>query len=159
MRTSTACRSVGTNAVDSATGSLDGRAVRSKTIAVGVLIFTGLLAALVLPNVLEQFASTHCGSKIEMDFRAIDSALEQYAIANDGRLPFSLSELVTPDEYGHTYLDCPRVPSDPWGREYLYGAPGPGQPWPIVKSLGKDGERGGTGDDADVDNLTLANRR
>jgi len=134
------------------------RVRRSRAIAVGVLICTGLLVVLILPKWLEQLASTHC-SKIEMDFRAIDWAIEQYAMANNGRLPFSLSELLTPDEHGHNFLDAVRVPRDPWGREYIYEPPGPGRPRPIVRSYGKDGRPGGEGDDADVDNLSIRGDR
>jgi general secretion pathway protein G len=47
------------------------------------------------------------------------------------------------------------VPKDPWGNEYLYEAPAPGQPQPKVMSYGKDGQPGGEGDDADMDNITI----
>jgi general secretion pathway protein G len=131
---------------------------RSATIVVGVLVLLGLIATLVVPRVLEQSGRTHC-SKIGMDFRAIDAALDEYAVAHGGRFPDSLWDLVTPDADGRTYLDATRVPRDPWDREYIYGAPRPGQPRPIVKSYGKDGRLGGEGDDADIDNLSLRAER
>jgi len=43
------------------------------------------------------------------------------------------------------------VPVDPWGRPYLYRAPGTSGDFDIL-SHGKDGQPGGTGDAADVSN-------
>lgn len=43
-----------------------------------------------------------------------------------------------------------QVPRDPWGRDYVYRAPGPNNlPFQIM-SLGSDGAEGGEGDAADV---------
>jgi len=42
------------------------------------------------------------------------------------------------------------LPADPWGRAYLYRQPGePGHDFELM-SLGKDGQRGGTGTDVDI---------
>jgi len=41
------------------------------------------------------------------------------------------------------------VPSDPWGRPYIYRAPGAKNDYDLL-SYGKDGQPGGTGDAADV---------
>ena len=42
------------------------------------------------------------------------------------------------------------VPLDPWKHPYLYSVPGEGgQPFALY-SLGSDGQRGGTGDAADI---------
>ena len=44
---------------------------------------------------------------------------------------------------------------DPWGRQYLYVAPGPdGLPYEIV-TLGADGVQGGQGEDADISSAHL----
>jgi general secretion pathway protein G len=44
-----------------------------------------------------------------------------------------------------------RVPDDPWGRSYLYTAPGLENPTSYdLYSLGRDGKPGGTNEDADV---------
>jgi general secretion pathway protein G len=114
----------------------------------------GLLATLVVPNVLQKFHFAET-KKSEVDILSIESAIEEFAKANGGKFPDSLEALVTPDVNGHTYLEGTRVPKDPWGREYLYEPPGPGQPHPIIRSYGKDGQPGGEGDDADIDNLSL----
>jgi general secretion pathway protein G len=119
-----------------------------------VIVIIGLLATLVVPNVLSKFAFAS-KEKAKVDITAIVSALKEYAIRNGGKYPDSLEVLVTPDVNGNAYLDAKSVPKDPWGHEYLYEPPGPGQPNPIVRSYGKDGQPGGDGDDADFDNLSI----
>ena len=53
------------------------------------------------------------------------------------------------------YLDSLEVPLDPWGNDYVFTLPGPGgKPFEIL-SYGRDGEPGGTGEDADVSSLDL----
>ncbi len=111
-------------------------------------------AIVILPKGLADLASTHC-PKVDSDLRAIESAVNEYAVANGGRFPTTLQQLVTPDQKGRTYLDCVRVPVDVWGRESIYELPGPGQPRPRILTLGRDGRPGGKGDDADIDNLSF----
>ncbi len=41
------------------------------------------------------------------------------------------------------------VPPDPWGHPYAYRAPGPTSEFEIT-SLGRDGQPGGSGEDADI---------
>ena len=89
------------------------------------------------------------------DIAAIESALKEYSIHNGGDFPDRLEALVTPDVSGLTYLDTTRLPKDPWGHGYLYEPPVPGQPQPIVCSYGGDGQPGGGGEDADIDNLSI----
>ena len=115
----------------------------------------GLLATLVVPNVLQkfQFASRQ---KAEADIFLIREAVKEYAVANGGKFPDSLQDLVTPDVHGRTYLDTTKVPADTWGRTYIYERPGPGNPQPRVLSYGKDGQPGGEGDDADLDGGSLS---
>ena len=44
-----------------------------------------------------------------------------------------------------------RVPDDPWGRPYIYAAPGKQNPTTYdLYTLGRDGKRGGAGEDADI---------
>lgn len=129
--------------------------VRSAAIGLGGLVGLGLIATLVAQSVIREFATTHCVPKLERDLRWIDGALEDYVLAHGGRFPDSLQILVTPDVNGDTYLDMTRVPKDPWGREYFYEPPRPDQPLPIVRSYGRDGQPGGEGDDADIDNISI----
>ena len=119
-----------------------------------VIVIIGLLATLVVPNVLQRFAFAS-RKKAEADILAIDSSLKEYAIANGGKYPDSLEALVTADVNGHTYLEGKKIPRDPWKNEYMYEPPGPGQPLPRVMSYGKDGQPGGEGDDADMDTASI----
>ena len=53
------------------------------------------------------------------------------------------------------YLDRPEVPLDPWGNPYVYLIPGTrGEPFEVL-TYGRDGEPGGTGDDADLSTSSL----
>ena len=119
-----------------------------------VIVIIGLLATLVVPNVLQRFAFA-TRKKAEADLVAIKSALTEYAVANGGKYPDSLEVLVTPDVNGQTYLKQTKIPRDPWKNEYLYDPPGPGQPRPRVYTYGKDGQAGGEGDDEDIDNIKI----
>lgn len=49
------------------------------------------------------------------------------------------------------YLETADALIDPWGREYIYGAPSNDGDFTIT-SLGRDGVAGGTGEDADLPN-------
>ena len=91
------------------------------------------------------------------DITSIVTALTEYAINNSGHYPEDLEPLVTPDANGHKYLEWPGegIPKDPWGREYIYEAPREGHPRPRVTTLGRDGQLGGTGEDADLDSDKL----
>lgn len=119
-----------------------------------VIVIIGLLATLVVPNVLQKLSQAFAGT-VKANIVTIESALKEYAINNAGKYPDSLEVLVTPDVNGHTYLEGKKIPRDPWKNEFLYEPPGPGQPEPRVYTLGKDGQPGGEGDDADIDNFTI----
>ena len=86
------------------------------------------------------------------DIAVIYRALDDYAMSHGGHYPDALEALMTPDENGLRCLSHKRVPRDPWQREYVYerGAS------PNVKSLGRDGLPGGTGEDADLAYRSMA---
>lgn len=119
-----------------------------------VIVIIGLLATLVIPNVISRLLSGQVG-KAKADIITIETALNTYAVENGGRYPPNLEALVTPDENGNTYLDREQVPKDPWGNEYIYEPPGPGQVKPVVKTYGADGVQGGEAKDRDFDNLMI----
>jgi general secretion pathway protein G len=119
-----------------------------------VIVIIGLLATLVVPNVISKIATAFAG-KAKADIIAIETALKDYAIQNGGKYPDSLEVLVTPDANGHTFLEGKKLPKDPWHNEYQYDAPSPGHPEPRVYSYGKDGQPGGEGDDKDISNETI----
>lgn len=112
-----------------------------------VIVILGLLATLVVPNVLGHFihASTE---KARADVVQLANALEQYAIRNAGKYPESLEALVQPDGNGHTCLNARVLPPDPWKHAYRYEPPSPGVPGsrPRIASDGPDGQAGNADD-------------
>ncbi len=83
---------------------------------------------------------------------ALSQALEGWSSRNLGRYPDSLALLLVPDANGRAPLgDVREVPRDPWGHEFQYAPPTPGQLRPTLRSLGRDGLPGGSGEDADID--------
>ena len=121
-----------------------------------VIVIIGLLATLVIPNVVSRFFVSQVG-KAKADITSIIQALDNYAIDNGGTYPDSLEALVTPDPNGNSYLRQERVPVDPWKMEYGYEPPSGSQTKPRVYTLGKDGVAGGEGVDKDFDNFAILN--
>jgi general secretion pathway protein G len=120
-----------------------------------VIVILGLLATLVVPNVIAKLNTAFKGKAVS-DITAITNALNEFAMNNAMKYPDTLEALVTPDTNGNTYLNMKKVPLDPWKNEYQYEPPRAGQPQPRVFTNGKDGQPGGEGDDADIDNFMIA---
>ena len=118
-----------------------------------VMVIIGLLAGYVGPKLFAQIGKSE--SKVaRAQIDALQKALDQYRI-DTGRYPATeqgLAVLVQrpADEpkWGGPYL-AKAVPADPWGRPYLYTSPGSHGEYDL-QSLGKDGQAGGSGDDADL---------
>lgn len=53
------------------------------------------------------------------------------------------------------YLDSPSLPKDPWGRDYVYFAPGRNKEAFEIVSYGADGQPGGEGEAADLSSSSL----
>jgi general secretion pathway protein G len=124
-----------------------------------VIVIIALLATVVVQNALPYLFKSQ-RTVAAADITAITTALDTYAINNGGKLPDTLDVLVTPDENGNTYLkDQTSVPLDPWKNQYVYEPPRSGSSSFRVISYGKDGQPGGEGDDADIDNLTIRERK
>lgn len=124
-----------------------------------VVVILGILAALIAPNVISRIDDAQI-TKVKQDLRAIESALKLYRLDNF-RYPDTeqgLDALVTPPSDPNArfpaggYVD--RVPVDPWNRPYGYLHPG-NQGEFDVYSLGRDGQQGGDGLDADIGNWDL----
>ncbi len=121
-----------------------------------VVVIIGLLAAYVGPKYFSQVGKSEqaiAKSQIE----AFSRALGTYRL-DVGAFPTTeegLTALVVKPEgaakWNGPYLDR-AVPNDPWGRPYSYRSPGTHGDFDIV-SLGKDGQAGGTGDAADINNF------
>lgn len=120
-----------------------------------VIVIIGLLATLVVPNVVG-FLSRALGGKVKSDINQICNAIDNYAVQNAAQYPESLEDLINPPEGQPAYLKAKSIPKDPWKREYRYDPPsvtGTGQY--RVYTLGKDDSEGGEGEDADIDNISI----
>jgi len=124
-----------------------------------VVVILGILASLIAPAVISRIDDAQ-NVKVQQDLRAIESALKLYRLDNF-RYPATedgLDALVTRPQDPNVrwptggYLE--RLPQDPWDRPYLYLHPGNQGEFDIY-SLGRDGQQGGEGLDADTGNWTL----
>jgi len=113
-----------------------------------VIVIIGLLATLVVPNVVAKLF-TASNKKAIADINSIAQAVTEYAIQNNGSYPDSLEALITEDSKGFKILDRETIPRDPWGNEYYYEPPTSGQNF-VLLSYGKDGTPGGEADGADI---------
>ncbi|MGB3794919.1 MAG: type II secretion system major pseudopilin GspG [Alteraurantiacibacter sp.] len=122
-----------------------------------VLAIIAVMAYLIVPNVIGRPDQARV-TVAQTDLRTISSALKMYRLDN-GDYPSTqqgleaLSALPTaapvPVNWSPSgYLD--QVPTDPWGRPYVYTNPGPDAVGFEIRSLGKDGETGGEGVDSDI---------
>lgn len=123
-----------------------------------VVVILGLLATTVMPKILSKPDQAR-RTKAAVDIRAIQSALAMFK-TDVGRFPTTaegLQALVTnPGLKGFSsegYLE--KVPTDPWGNPYVYISPGLHSRDYDLKSLGKDGEEGGSDKDADIESWNL----
>ncbi|KPF49483.1 type II secretion system protein GspG [beta proteobacterium AAP51] len=118
-----------------------------------VMVIIGLLAGYVGPKLFGQIGKSETKvTRAQID--ALQKSLDQYRI-DIGRYPSTqqgLGVLVQrpADEarWQGPYL-AKAVPLDPWGRPYLYRAPGQHGEYDLY-SLGRDGAAGGEGSDADI---------
>jgi len=119
-----------------------------------VLVIIGVLAALIVPNVLERADDARV-TAARTDVNNLMQALKLYKLDNQ-RFPTAdqgLQSLVAKPTSGQIppnwkpYLD--KLPNDPWGRPYQYANPGlKGEI--DVYSFGADGVVGGEGKNADI---------
>ena len=119
-----------------------------------VLVIIGVLAALVVPNVLDR-ADDARTTAARTDVNNLMQALKLYRLDNQ-RYPTAeqgLQALVSKPESQPVpanwkpYLE--KLPADPWGNAYQYAKPGI-QGEVDVMSFGADGKAGGEGKDADI---------
>ena len=119
-----------------------------------VLVIIGVLAALIVPNVLDRADDARVMAA-RTDVNNLMQALRLYKLDNQ-RLPSAeqgLQALIVKPTTGtipanwRPYLD--KLPNDPWGRPYQYLNPGVKGEVDIL-SLGADGQAGGEGKNADI---------
>ena len=119
-----------------------------------VLVIIGVLAALVVPNVLDR-ADDARSTAAKTDVNNLMQALKLYRLDNQ-RYPAAeqgLQALVAKPTTGampsnwKSYVD--KLPNDPWGRPYQYLNPGIKGEIDVM-SFGADGQPGGEGKNADI---------
>ena len=119
-----------------------------------VLVIIGVLAALIVPNVLDRTDDARA-TAAKADINNLMQALKLYKLDNQ-RFPSAeqgLEALVNKPTAGNVppnwrrYLD--KLPADPWSRPYQYIFPGVKGEVDIF-SLGADGQAGGDGKNADI---------
>ncbi len=119
-----------------------------------VLVIIGVLAALIVPNVLDRTDDARA-TAARTDINNLMQALKLYKLDNQ-RYPSAeqgLEALVKRPSAGavppnwRSYLS--KLPADPWGRPYQYIYPGVKGEIDVF-SLGADGQAGGDGKNADI---------
>jgi general secretion pathway protein G len=118
-----------------------------------VVVIIGLLAGLVAPRYFGQVGKSEVNvAKAQLD--ALEKALDQYRL-DTGHYPsaeLGLDALINrpanEPKWNGPYLRK-SVPLDPWGKPYMYRVPGQKGDFDVL-SYGKDGQPGGTGENADI---------
>lgn len=124
-----------------------------------VVVILGILAALVLPNVIGNVDTAQV-AKVKQDMQAFETALSLYRLDN--------YKYPTNDQGLQALVQQPNDPTvrnwkpggylrggvrkDPWQRDYVYVYPGThGNEYDLF-TLGADGQEGGEGINADIGN-------
>lgn len=109
-----------------------------------VIVIIGLLATVVVINVMPA-TDRAALTKAKADIATLEQGVEMYRL-NKLQYPSGADGLQAVAREGFVK----RLPNDPWGRPYLYAAPGrDGRSFDIY-SHGADGREGGEGEDADI---------
>lgn len=117
-----------------------------------VMVIVGLLAALVAPRLFPKLGKgKQAAAKAQIEL--LGQALDQMRL-DIGRYPTTqegLNMLVTNpgvENWDGPYLKK-ALPNDPWGKPYIYQAPGSHGEYDLF-SYGRDASPGGEGEDSDV---------
>jgi general secretion pathway protein G len=120
-----------------------------------VLVILGLLVGYVAPRFFGQVGKSEI-KVAKAQIKALEDALDQYRL-DVGHYPSSEQGLaaLNTQPTGEARWQGPylkkAVPNDPWGNPYQYRMPGEHGEVDLT-SLGKDGQPGGTGEAADINN-------
>ncbi len=120
-----------------------------------VIIILGLLASLIMPNLIGQ--SEQAKRKLTcVQMHSLSDALKSFKVANSiyPATAEGLNALITnPDKSAYTsypsggFIDGKKVPTDPWKNSYIYVRTSDG--FDII-SLGADKKEGGDDQDKDI---------
>lgn len=128
-----------------------------------VIVILGILAGLIVPRIMSRPEEAR-RTKAALQIRSIEAALKLYKLDNGlyADTEQGLDALVKKPETGTVpknwkeggYLDSSKVPKDPWGNQFVYVMPGENGDFDL-SSYGRDGEKGGEGDNADINSWEL----
>ena len=121
-----------------------------------VVIILGILTAIVAPNIIGRVGDAQI-SAAKQDIRNIESSLRLFRLdnfnypTNEQGIKALIAKPVGQNtrNWKGPYLN--RMPADPWGNQYLYMYPGLNGEIDVY-TYGRDGQPGGSGDDADIGN-------
>ncbi len=119
-----------------------------------VLVIIGVLAALIIPNVLERADDARI-TAAKTDISNLSQALKLYKLDNQiyPTAEQGLQALVILPTVGTVPMNwkpyIEKLPQDPWGHPYQYLNPGIKSDVDVM-SLGADGVSGGQGKNADI---------
>ncbi|MBN1975468.1 MAG: type II secretion system major pseudopilin GspG [Sedimentisphaerales bacterium] len=125
-----------------------------------VIVILGILATIIMPKFLDRPEQAR-RMKAKVEIRNIQSAL---ALFKNDTTSFpttsqGLEALISdPGVKGWKkggYLEGNKIPVDPWGNPYIYLCPGLHGNDYDLESYGKDGEDGGSENDADIESWNL----
>lgn len=127
-----------------------------------VVVILAVLATIVVPRIMDRPGQARI-VKAKQDIRTIESTLNLYKLDNyalpstdqglEALVKKPSIEPLAPNWKQGGYL--PRLPKDPWGKDYLYMNPGMHGGDFDLYTLGTDGAQGGEGDNADIGNWNL----
>lgn len=120
-----------------------------------VIVIIGLLAAYVGPKYFAQLGKSEVTiAKAQME--AFEKSLDTYRLdvgrypsTEEGMAALMAAPATAGVKWNGPYLKK-GIPPDPWGHPYQYRAPGTGNKDYEILSTGKDGQPGGTGENADI---------
>jgi general secretion pathway protein G len=118
-----------------------------------VIVIIGLLAGYVAPRYFSQVGKSEI-QVARAQIESLEKALDQYRLdmrrypsAEEGLAALVVKPAAAAN-WGGPYLKK-AVPSDPWGRPYVYRTPGQKGEFELL-SYGRDGKPGGASEDADI---------
>lgn len=118
-----------------------------------VLVIIGMLAAIVGPRYFAQLGKsqvTVARAQIDVLSKSVDNFrldVGRFPTAEEG-LQALVVRPASADKWNGPYLKK-EVPPDPWGHPYVYQVPGAKGDYAVI-SYGRDGQPGGSGEDADI---------
>jgi general secretion pathway protein G len=126
-----------------------------------VVVILAVLATMVVPKIMDEPDKARI-VKAKQDIRVVESALNMYKLDNfvypttdQGLIALAVKPDGAPEPPNYKkggYM--PRVPTDPWGRQYLYLNPGVHGDIDIY-TLAADGMEGGEGANTDIGNWNM----